>query len=67
MIPHTWQAAGGKDVRFLSLAQPAGHLEEFLVDLSKLQQKGALQPAAVKALFDRYDMEVMGPPLASRP
>ena len=28
--PHTWQPAGGKDVRFLSLAQSAGNLEVFL-------------------------------------
>ncbi len=40
LIPHTWQPAGGKDVRFLSLAQPAGDLEGFLNDLSRLQERG---------------------------
>lgn len=66
MIPHTFQPAGGKNVRFLSFAQPAGHVEAFLVDLSKLQEKGALELSSIKALFERHDMEVMGPPLPSR-
>ena len=66
MIPHTWQPAVGREVRFLSLAQPAGHLEAFLVELSKLQQKGRLEPASVKSLFERYEMEVAEPPLQTR-
>jgi mannose-6-phosphate isomerase-like protein (cupin superfamily) len=67
LIPHTWQPAGGKDVRFLSLAQPAGNLEAFLHDLSGLQERGALTPAELKALFLRHDMELVGPPLKGRP
>ena len=66
LIRHTWQPAGGKDVRFLSLAQPAGDLEAFLNDLSRLQQRGPLAPAELKALFQRHDMELVGPPLKSR-
>ena len=57
----------GKDVRFLSLAQPAGNLEAFLNDLSGLQERGSLAPAELKALFQRHDMELVGPPLNSRP
>lgn len=66
LIPHTWQPAGTRDVRFLTLAQPAGNLERFLIDLSSLQQRGSLEPAAVKALFQRHHMELVGPPLKSR-
>lgn len=67
LIPHTWQPAGGKDIRFLSLAQPAGNLEAFLNDLSGLQERGPLAPADLKAVFQRHDMELVGPPLKSRP
>ena len=67
MVPHTWQPAGGREVRFLSLAQPAGHLEAFLVELSKLQKEGRMQPSLIKALFERHEMEVAGPPLQARP
>ena len=67
LIPHTWQSVGGKDVRFLTLAQPAGNLEAFLNDLSGLQERGPLAPAELKALFQRHDMELVGPPLNSRP
>lgn len=67
MVPHTWQPAGGQAVRFLSLAQPAGQLEAYLVDLSKLLQKGAADAAAIQALFERHGMEIKGPPLPSSP
>jgi hypothetical protein len=63
MIPHTWQTAGARDVRFLSLAEPAGHLEAFMRDLIKQRQGGPLDSASMKALFEKYDMEVMGPAL----
>jgi hypothetical protein len=66
MIPHTWQPAGGREVKFLSLARPAGHLEAFLVELSKLQQEGRIEPALIKSLFERHEMEVAGPPLQAR-
>ena len=63
MVPHTWQTVGGKPVRFLSFAQPAGHLEAFLVDLSTSLRQGIQDPVSMKALFERYEMEVKGPPL----
>lgn len=66
MIPHTWQPSGNREVKFLSLAQPAGHLEAFLVELSKLEQEGRLEPASIKGLFERHEMEVAGPPLHVR-
>jgi hypothetical protein len=67
MVPHTFQPASGREVRFLSFVQPAGQAEAFLVELAKLQQAGPLEPLAVKALFERHDVEVMGPPLPNRP
>lgn len=66
MIPHTWQPAAGRDVRFLSLAEPAGRLEEFIAELLKGRRGGPVEPASMKALFEKYDMEVVGPPLVPR-
>jgi mannose-6-phosphate isomerase-like protein (cupin superfamily) len=63
MIPHTWQTAGGKPVRFLSFAQPAGRLEAFLVALSTSLRQGAPDPTSMKAIFEKYEMEIAGPPL----
>jgi mannose-6-phosphate isomerase-like protein (cupin superfamily) len=66
LIPHTWQAVGERDVRFLTLAEPAGHLEAFMRALTRLRQSGPLDPASTKALFEKYDMEVIGPALSAR-
>src|ERR1700694_5288950 len=63
MVPHTWQTMDGNPVQFLSFAQPAGHLEAFLVALSTSLRQGVQDPASMKALFERYEMEVKGPPL----
>ena len=64
MIPHTWQTVGGKPVRFLSFAQPAGRLEAYLVALSASLRQGIRDPASMKALFEKYGMEMVGPPLS---
>lgn len=66
MIPHTWQPVGGHDTRFLSFAEPAGHLEEFIDELLRRRRKGLLDPASMKSLFEKYEMEVVGPPLPKR-
>lgn len=63
MIPHTWQTVGEKPARFLSFAEPAGHVEAFLVEFSNLLRQGPPTPAGLKALFENYDMEMVGPPL----
>ena len=47
--------------------EPARNLEAFLNDLSGLQERRPLAPAELKALFQRHDMELVGPPLKSRP
>jgi mannose-6-phosphate isomerase-like protein (cupin superfamily) len=63
MIPHTWQTVGQRPARFLSLAQPAGRLEAYLVALSALFRQGNPDSASMKALFEEYGMEMAGPPL----
>lgn len=66
MIPHTWQPVGGHDVRFLSFAEPAGHLEEFIAELLRRRRSGPVDPASMKSLFEKYEMEVVGPALPQR-
>ncbi|MBS1827056.1 MAG: cupin domain-containing protein [Acidobacteria bacterium] len=66
MIPHTWQPVGGHDVRFLSLAEPAGHLEEFIAELVRRRRDVPVDPAYMKSLFEKYEMEVVGPALPKR-
>jgi len=63
MIPHTWQTLGQKNVRLLSFAQPAGRLEAYVVALSELMSRGIPDSASMKTLFEKYDMEMTGPPL----
>lgn len=66
MIPHTWQPASGSDVRFLSLAQPAGLLEKYIDELLTRRRSGPLDPSLMKSLFEKYEMELIGPPLPRR-
>lgn len=63
MVPHTWQPVGGHDVRFLSLAEPAGRLEEFIAELLRRRRSGPLDPESMKSPFEMYEMEVVGPAL----
>ena len=66
MIPHTWHDVGEKPGRMLVVAQPAGHLEGFVKDLAKLGATGTREPGAMKALFERHNMEMVGPPLPKK-
>ncbi|MFN7935517.1 MAG: cupin domain-containing protein [Bryobacteraceae bacterium] len=67
MTPHTWQPVGGHDVRFLAFAEPAGHLEEFIAELLRRRRSGGpVDPASMKSLFEKYEMEVVGPALPQR-
>jgi quercetin dioxygenase-like cupin family protein len=63
LIPHTWHDVADKGSRMLVVAQPAGHIEAFSVDLFKLIASGTRDETAMKALFHRHDMEMVGPPL----
>jgi mannose-6-phosphate isomerase-like protein (cupin superfamily) len=66
MIPHTWQPVGRHDVRFLALAEPAGHLEEFIAKLLSRRRNGPVDAASMKSLFEKYEMELVGPALPQR-
>lgn len=66
MMPHTWQNVGDSPGRMLVLVQPAGRLEAFFALFSKLVSIGALSTGAAKALFEEYDMEVVGQPLPGK-
>lgn len=66
MVPHTWQNVGDSPGRMLTLVQPAGCLEAFFALFSKLVSIGALSTTAAKALFEEYDMEVVGQPLPGK-
>ena len=63
MMPQTWQNVGDSPGKMLVLVQPVGRLEAFFALFSRLVSIGALSTAAMKALFEEYDMEVVGPPL----
>lgn len=67
LIPHTWRDVGSAPGRLLVVAQPAGHIEAFTLDLEALTAKGPASPEAYKALFARHDMEIAGPPLPKPP
>ena len=66
MIPHTWHDVGRVPGKMLVVAQPAGHIEAFTADLEKLVAAGPPDPAAFKALFQKHDMEIVGPPLSKK-
>jgi hypothetical protein len=48
------------------VAQPAGHIEAWSVDLFKLFSSGTHDEAAIKALFLKHNMEIVGPPLPKK-
>lgn len=66
MVPHTWQNVGDSPGRMLVFVQPAGRLETFFGLYSKLVSIGALSTATAKALFQEYEMEVVGPPFPGK-
>jgi mannose-6-phosphate isomerase-like protein (cupin superfamily) len=66
MIPHTWRNVGKKPGRLLVLAQPAGHIEAFLEGLANLGPPSTRDPAAYRAVFAKFEMDVVGPPLWER-
>jgi mannose-6-phosphate isomerase-like protein (cupin superfamily) len=64
MIPHTWENTGVEPGKLLILLQPAGRFEEFLIEFPALARESAAG-VAVDRLFEKYDMELVGPPLSS--
>jgi mannose-6-phosphate isomerase-like protein (cupin superfamily) len=66
LIAHTWRDVGKMPGRLLILAQPAGHMEAFLEGVANLGPPSQRDPAAYRALYARFHMEIVGPPLADR-
>jgi mannose-6-phosphate isomerase-like protein (cupin superfamily) len=66
LIPHSWHDVGEAPGRMLVVAQPAGGMEAFAKDLFRLAGTGAPDPSAMKALFEKHNMEIVGPPLPKK-
>jgi quercetin dioxygenase-like cupin family protein len=67
LIPHAWHDVGATAGKMLVVAQPAGNMEAFSEDLEKLSAgENRVDPGAFKALFEKHDMEIVGPPLPKK-
>jgi len=64
-IPHTFAKTNEGEGQLLVLFQPAGSMEDFFHELSKYG-KGVPrnQETALKDLWEKHGMEILGPPLA---
>jgi mannose-6-phosphate isomerase-like protein (cupin superfamily) len=67
LVPHTWHDVGETPGRMLVVAQPAGGMEGFAKDLIALGGTGVPDPSAMRGLFAKYNMEMLGPPLPKKP
>ena len=67
LIPHTWHDVGETAGTLLVVAEPAGHMEAFIVDLAQLNAQPQPPSAdAMKAMFAKHEMEIVGPPLPTK-
>ncbi|MGA7795353.1 MAG: cupin domain-containing protein, partial [Candidatus Acidiferrales bacterium] len=64
LIAHAWRKIGQTPGRMLAIAQPAGGLEEFLWEFSGLVSTGLREQTQIVALFGKYSMKIVGPPLS---
>ncbi len=63
-IPHAFAKISEGDAQMLILFQPAGKIEEFFLQMSKMgKQIPKNQELALKSLFEQYGMQLVGPPL----
>ena len=60
-VPHVWAHVGEGEGRLLIVFQPAGKMEAFFGELSKIE--GMPQPKELGRLFSSHGMEMTGPPL----
>lgn len=67
LIPHTWRNVSARPGKMLCIAQPAGRLEAFFEELSGIFASNPANIGGMKAVFEKYDMQVVGPPLAGQP
>ena len=64
---HTFQNIGTEPGITITTVVPGG-LDDFFAELSAAVPRGtAPDPAIVLPLFKKYDLELLGPPLAARP
>jgi mannose-6-phosphate isomerase-like protein (cupin superfamily) len=63
LIPHAINDVSEKGGKMMVVAQPAGHIEAFSVDLFKVISSGTHDEAAIKAVFLKHNMDIVGPPL----
>lgn len=59
-VPHAWTQVS-KRGKMMVLLQPAGHLEDFFVELAAFSHIPT--PDEMARLFKKHDMEIVGPPL----
>ena len=65
-IPHTFQNISSEMGITVTTAVPGG-LDEFFGELSEAAPRGSVpNMAALVPLFEKYDLELVGPPLAAR-
>jgi hypothetical protein len=60
-VPHAWAHVGEGMGKQLLVFQPAGKMEAFFGELSKIE--GIPQPEVMQRLFSSHGMEMTGPPL----
>ncbi len=65
MVPHAFAMVSEGSGQMLVLFQPAGSMEDFFMQMSKIGGKGVIkdQEHVLKDLWKTHDMEVVGPPL----
>ena len=63
-IPHTFAKINESEAQMLVLFQPAGSMEDFFLQMSKLGPDIPQNPQiALKQLWEEHGMELLGPPL----
>ena len=60
-IPHVWAHVGEGKGRILVAFQPAGQMEAFFAEASKVN--GTASPEIVRRLFESHGMKLLGPPM----
>ena len=64
LIPHTWLNIWTSAGRIVSIAQPAGQLEAFMIEFSQWLSRRESDRARLATLFEKYAMTVVGPSLS---
>ena len=66
-VPHVWACLNGEPAKLINIYQPALAIEEFFREVGKFDGKPAAYEVlgfeGVVALFRKYGMEAVGPPL----